>query len=102
MKKRMLAFLIGVLGILCVICGVILLQGQRAPETGTPVLSSSPPETAAPESAVSVSGAEKTPYVSPIDFEALQSKNPFMRGFEYRAPNSIFRWFSGRGTTPFT
>ncbi|MFQ8638961.1 MAG: class B sortase [Acutalibacteraceae bacterium] len=76
MKKRMLAFLIGVLGILCVICGVILLQGQRAPETGTPVLSSSPPETAAPESAVSVSGAEKTPYVSPIDFEALQSKNP--------------------------
>lgn len=87
MKKRMLALLVGVLGILCIVCGVMLLQGQKAPETGTPVLSSSPPATAVPESAASASEAEKTPYASPIDFETLRAKNP-----------DIYAWLQIPGT----
>lgn len=40
MKKRGLAILIGVLGVLCVVCGALLLQGNSAPVTAEPSPSS--------------------------------------------------------------
>ena len=48
MKKRGLAILIAALGVLCVVCGALLLQGNSAPVTAEPSPSSTVEATASP------------------------------------------------------
>ena len=81
MKKRGLAILIAVLGVLCVVCGALLLQGNSTPVTAEPSPSStveatpSPAPAETPEPVRSQPETEE-PYVSPIDFASLQAQNP--------------------------
>ena len=96
MKKRTLAILIGVLGVLCVTCGVMLLQGGgEKPETADPdpVPSVSQDPTPQPESESAASSQETSsqeePYVSPIDFVSLQATNPDIYGW-LRIPGTEF------------
>lgn len=94
MKKRGLAILIAVLGVLCVVCGV-LLQGNSTPVTAEPSPSStveatpSPTPAETPEPVSSQPEATEEPYVSPIDFEALQAQNPDIYGW-LRIPGTEF------------
>lgn len=86
MKKRGLAILIAVLGVLCVVCGALLLQGNSTPVTAEPSPSStveattSPAPTETPEPASSQPETEE-PCVSPIDFASLQGANPDIYGW---------------------
>ena len=86
MKKRGLAILIAVLGVLCVVCGALLLQGNPTPVTAEPSPSStvqataSPAPTETPEPVRSQLETEE-PYVSPIDFASLQGANPDIYGW---------------------
>lgn len=94
MKKRGLAILIAALGVLCVVCGALLLQGNSAPVTAEPSLSStmeatpSPIPAETPEPASSQPETED-PYVSPIDFASLQAQNPDIYGW-LRIPGTEF------------
>lgn len=76
MKKRMLAILAGALGVLCIVCGVMLLQGRSMPETGAIVPSSQEPVPKPSVSPEASSQPEKELYTSPVDFESLQELNP--------------------------
>lgn len=86
MKKRGLAILIAVLGVLCVVCGALLLQGNSAPVTAEPSPSSTVEATPSsvpaemPETASSQPETEES-YVSPIDFASLQGVNPDIYGW---------------------
>lgn len=94
MKKRSLAILIAVLGVLCVVCGALLLQGNSTPVTAEPTPSStveataSPAPTETPEPVRSQLETEE-PYVSPIDFASLQAQNPDIYGW-LRIPGTEF------------
>ena len=86
MKKRGLAILIAALGVLCVVCGALLLQGNSAPVTAEPSPSSTVEATASPAPAetpepVSSQPETEEPYVSPIDFASLQAANPDIYGW---------------------
>ena len=86
MKKRGLAILIAVLGVLCVVCGALLLQGNSAPVTAEPSPSSTVEATPSPAPAetpepVSSQPETEEPYVSPIDFASLQAQNPDIYGW---------------------
>ena len=74
-NKRILAGVIAILGLLCVVCGALLLRGSP-PSEQDPVPSASPTTvpTAEPTQEPESSQQEevKEPYVSPIDFNALQ------------------------------
>ena len=94
MKKRGLAILIAVLGVLCVVCGALLLQGNSTPVTAEPSPSSTVEATASPapvETPEPVSSPLETeePYVSPIDFASLQAQNPDIYGW-LRIPGTEF------------
>ena len=97
MSKKALAALIGVLGVLCVACGVFLLTSRSQPATADPTPQASPTvkptavPTASPTEPPESSQPEATeePYVSPIDFEALQGQNPDIYGW-LRIPNTEF------------
>lgn len=86
MKKRGLAILIAALGVLCVVCGALLLQGNPAPVTAEPTPSPAPAETPEP---VSSQPETEDPYVSPIDFASLQGANPDIYGW-LRIPGTEF------------
>ena len=86
MKKRGLAILIAVLGVLCVVCGALLLQGNSTPVTAEPSPSSTVEATPSPAPAetpepVSSQPETEEPYVSPIDFASLQAQNPDIYGW---------------------
>ena len=95
MKKKALGLLIAVLGVLCVVCGALLLQGNPTPVTAEPspsptveaTPSLAPAET--PEPVSSHPEATEEPYVSPIDFASLQEQNPDIYGW-LRIPNTEF------------
>lgn len=95
MKKKSLAILIAVLGVACLVCGGLLLQGNPTPVTAEPspsstveaTLSPAPAETPEPVSSQPVASEE--PYVSPIDFASLQEQNPDIYGW-LRIPNTEF------------
>ena len=94
MKKRGLAILIAVLGVLCVVCGALLLQGNSTPVTAEPSPSSTVEATASPapvETPEPVSSPLETeePYVSPIRFASLQAQNPDIYGW-LRIPGTEF------------
>ena len=94
MKKRGLAILIAVLGVLCVVCGALLLQGNSTPVTAEPSPSSTVEATASPapvETPEPVSSPLETeePYVSPIDFASLPAQNPDFYGW-LRIPGTEF------------
>lgn len=78
MKKKTLAVLVGVLGVLCVVCGALLLWGGRStPKTQDMGAGASVEETPRPTSTPTAAPtAETAPYESPIDFDALQAQNP--------------------------
>lgn len=86
MKKKALGLLIAVLGVLCVVCGGLLQQGNPTPVTAEPspsstveaTLSLAPAETPEP---VSSQLETEEPYVSPIDFASLQGVNPDIYGW---------------------
>ena len=94
MKKRGLAILIAALGVLCVVCGALLLQGNSTPVTAEPSPSStveattSPAPAETPEPASSQPETED-PYVSPIYFASLQAQNPDIYGW-LRIPGTEF------------
>lgn len=87
MKKKALGLLIAVLGVLCVVCGALLLQGNPTPVTAEPSPSSSveatpsPTPAETPEPVSSQPEATEEPYVSPIDFASLQGVNPDIYGW---------------------
>ena len=89
-NKRILAGVIAILGLLCVVCGALLLRGSP-PSEPDPVPSASPTAvpTAEPTQEPESSQQEeaKEPYVSPIDFNALQKGNP-----------DIYAWLQIPGT----
>lgn len=89
-NKRILAGVIAILGLLCVVCGALLLRGSP-PSEPDPVPSASPTAvpTAVPTQEPESSQQEevKEPYVSPIDFNALQEGNP-----------DIYAWLQIPGT----
>ena len=89
-NKRILAGVIAILGLLCVVCGALLLRGSP-PSEQDPVPSASPMAvpTAEPTQEPESSQQEevKEPYVSPIDFNALQEGNP-----------DIYAWLQIPGT----
>ena len=89
-NKRILAGVIAILGLLCVVCGALLLRGSP-PSEQDPVPSASPTTvpTAVPTQEPESSQQEevKEPYVSPIDFNALQEGNP-----------DIYAWLQIPGT----
>lgn len=89
-NKRILAGVIAILGLLCVVCGALLLRGSP-PSEPDPVPSASPTAvpTAEPTQEPESSQQEeaKEPYVSPIDFDALQEGNP-----------DIYTWLQIPGT----
>ena len=97
MSKKALAALIGVLGVLCVACGVFLLTSRSQPATADPTPQASPTvkptavPTASPTEPPESSQPEATeePYVSPIDFASLQGQNPDIYGW-LRIPNTEF------------
>ena len=94
MKKRGLAILIAVLGVLCVVCGALLLQGNSTPVTAEPSPSSTVEATASPAPAETPEPASsqpetEEPYVSPIDFASLQAQNPDIYGW-LRIPGTEF------------
>ena len=97
MSKKALAALIGVLGVLCVACGVFLLTSRSQPDTADPTPQASPTvkptavPTASPTEAPESSQPEATeePYVSPIDFASLQAQNPDIYGW-LCIPNTEF------------
>ena len=94
MKKRGLAILIAVLGVLCVVCGALLLQGNSTPVTAEPSPSSTVEATPSPAPAetpepVSSQPETEEPYVSPIDFASLQAQNPDIYGW-LRIPGTEF------------
>ena len=94
MKKRGLTILIAALGVLCVVCGALLLQGNSAPVTAEPSPSSTVEATASPAPAetpelVSSRPETEDPYVSPIDFASLQAQNPDIYGW-LRIPGTEF------------
>ena len=107
MKKRGLAILIAVLGVLCVVCGALLLQGNPTPVTAEPSPSStveatpSPAPAETPEPASSQLETEE-PYVSPIDFASLQAQNPDIYGW-LRIPGTEFDfpWVQRQGDDSF-
>lgn len=86
MKKRGLAILIAVLGVLCVVCGALLLQGNSAPVTAEPSPNSTVEATPSsvpaemPKPASSQPETEES-YVGPIDFASLQGVNPDIYGW---------------------
>ena len=94
MKKRGLAILIAVLGVLCVVCGALLLRGNSAPVTAEPTPSStveatpSPAPAETPEPVRSQPETEE-PYVSPFDCASLQAQNPDIYGW-LRIPGTEF------------
>ena len=87
MKKKALGLLIAVLGVLCVVCGALLLQGNPTPVTAEPSPSPtveatpSPAPAETPEPVSSQLEATEEPYVSPIDFASLQGANPDIYGW---------------------
>lgn len=87
MKKKALGLLIAVLGVLCVVCGALLLQGNPTPVTAepspSPTVEATPSPTPAetPEPVSSQPEATEEPYVSPIDFASLQAVNPDIYGW---------------------
>lgn len=94
MKKRGLAILIAVLGVLCVVCGALLLQGNSTPVTAEPSPSSTVEATTSPAPAktpepVRSQPETEDPYVSPIDFASLQGANPDIYGW-LRIPGTEF------------
>lgn len=94
MKKRGLAILIAALGVLCVVCGALLLQGNSTPVTAESSPSSTVEATPSPapvETPEPVSSPLETeePYVSPIDFASLQAQNPDIYGW-LRIPGTEF------------
>ena len=94
MKKRGLAILIAALGVLCVVCGALLLQGNSTPVTAEPSPSSTVEATPSPAPAetpepVSSQPETEEPYVSPIDFASLQAQNPDIYGW-LRIPGTEF------------
>ena len=94
MKKRGLAILIAVLGVLCVVCGALLLQGNSTPVTAEPSPSSTVEATPSPAPAetpepVSSQPETEEPYVSPIDFASLQAQNQDIYGW-LRIPGTEF------------
>lgn len=97
MSKKALAALIGVLGVLCVACGVFLLTSRSQPATADPTPQASPTvkptavPTASPTEAPESSQPKATgePYVSPIDFATLQAANPDIYGW-LRIPGTEF------------
>ena len=84
MKKKGLAILIAVLGVLCVVCGALLLTSQPKPATMDPTPSVSPtaePAVQPTEEPQSSQPETEEPYVSPIDFASLQAVNPDIYGW---------------------
>lgn len=77
MKKKALIVLVGVLGVLCIVCGALLLWGGKpTPKTQNMGAEASAKETPQPESTPTAEPVDETPYESPIDFAALQAENP--------------------------
>lgn len=107
MKKRGLAILIAVLGVLCVVCGALLLQNST-PVTAEPSPSSTVEATASPAPAetpepVSSQPETEEPYVSPIDFASFKRKTrTFTAGCVSRARSLTSLWCSAKGTTAST
>lgn len=94
MKKRGLAILIAALGVLCVVCGALLLQGNPTPVTAEPTPSSTVEATASPAPAetpepVRSQPETEEPYVSSIDFASLQAQNQDIYGW-LRIPGTEF------------
>lgn len=93
MKQRALIILVAVLGAACIVLGIFLLRGGKQPETADPTpeatATAEPTPTATPETVSSESEASKEPYVSPIDFESLQSENPDIYAW-LRIPDTEF------------
>lgn len=94
MKKKALGLLIAVLGVLCVVCGALLLQGNPTPVTAEPSPSPTVEATPSPAPAetpepVSSQLETEEPYVSPIDFASLQAQNPDIYGW-LRIPGTEF------------
>ena len=93
MRKKTLAILIALLGMACIVCGVLLVTHQPEPAVVEAAPSATPTAepTARPAEELSSSQPEATeePYVSPIDFEALQAQNPDIYGW-LRIPNTEF------------
>lgn len=89
-NKRILAGVIAILGLLCVACGALLLRGSP-PSEPDPVPSASPTTVPTAEPAQEPESSQqeeaKEPYVSPIDFNALQEGNP-----------DIYAWLQIPGT----
>ena len=90
-NKKQLTILIGVLGVLCIVCGVALLAGGfKKPVTADPTPSSQVSgDSQEPEASDEVSADEGEPYVSPIDFKTLQAENPDIYAW-LRIPNTEF------------
>ena len=91
-QKKKLAIGIGVLGVLCVICGIaVLVGGGKTPVTADPT----PPIPVSESTPVSepvstaTSDVDSEPYVSPIDFATLQAENPDIYAW-LRIPNTEF------------
>lgn len=91
MKNRLLAAAIGVLGVLCLVCGALLLRPEPVPVTAEPTASPTEAPAAQPTESPSSSRPQQTeePYASPIDFAALQAANPDIYGW-LRIPNTEF------------
>lgn len=94
MKRKPLILGIAVLGVLCIVCGVLLLWPEPTPVTAEPSPSPAAAPTAQPEEteepfSSEVSEEPEEPYVSPIDFATLQATNPDIYGW-LRIPNTEF------------
>ena len=85
MRKKTLAILIALLGMACIVCGVLLVTHQPEPAVVEAAPSATPTAepTARPAEELSSSQPEATeePYVSPIDFASLQGANPDIYGW---------------------
>lgn len=88
--KKILAGVIALLGVLCLVCGFLLLRGGPSPEpvpTATASPTAEPTAAPSPEPESSSESSQEEPYASPIDFPALQEGNP-----------DIYAWLQIPGT----